>query len=147
MFEKRFYYLVKFQFLGYRYHGWQKQPDVKTLHSVIDRTLKYILEDRKFKTLSASRTDAKVSAVRSVFELFLIDKPLEDFGSFIKEFNKNLPQDIRILSIEQIDSNFNVIRDSKFKEYHYVFSEGEVPPLLFTHFNNHPRSFRYRNDD
>ena len=51
MFEKRFYYLVKFQFLGYRYHGWQKQPDVKTLHSVIDRTLKYILEDRKFKNL------------------------------------------------------------------------------------------------
>ena len=137
MFEKRFYYLVKFQFLGYRYHGWQKQPDVKTLHSVIDRTLKYILEDRKFKTLSASRTDAKVSAVRSVFELFLIDKPLEDFGSFIKEFNKNLPQDIRILSIEQIDSNFNVIRDSKFKEYHYVFSEGEkchpfCSPILTT---------------
>ena len=137
MFEKRFYYLVKFQFLGYRYHGWQKQPDVKTLHSVIDRTLKYILEDRKFKTLSASRTDAKVSAVRSVFELFLIDKPLEDFGSFIKEFNKNLPQDIRILSIEQIDSNFNVIKDSKFKEYHYVFSEGEkchpfCSPILTT---------------
>ena len=89
MFEKRFYYLVKFQFLGYRYHGWQKQPDVKTLHSVIDRTLKYILEGRKFKTLSAGRTDAKVSAEKSVFELFLIDKPLEDFRSFIKEFNKN----------------------------------------------------------
>ena len=137
MFEKRFYYLVKFQFLGYRYHGWQKQPDVKTLHSVIDRTLKYILEDRKFKTLSAGRTDAKVSAERSVFELFLIDKPLEDFGSFIKEFNKNLPQDIRILSIEQIDSNFNVIKDSTCKEYHYVFSEGEkchpfCSPILTT---------------
>ena len=110
-----------------------KQPDVKTLHSVIDRTLKYILEDRKFKTLSASRTDAKVSAVRSVFELFLIDKPLEDFGSFIKEFNKNLPQDIRILSIEQIDSNFNVIKDSKFKEYHYVFSQKGRSATPFVH--------------
>jgi len=137
MFEKRFYYLVKFQFLGYRYHGWQKQPDVKTLHSVIDRTLKYILEGRKFKTLSAGRTDAKVSAVKSVFELFLIDKPLQNFESFIKEFNNNLPQDIRILSIEQIDSNFNVIKDSKFKEYHYIFSEGEkchpfCSPILTT---------------
>ena len=41
MFQKRYYYLVKFQFLGYRFHGWQKQPKTKTLHLMIDRTLKY----------------------------------------------------------------------------------------------------------
>ena len=56
MFQKRYYYLVKFQFLGYRFHGWQKQPNTKTLHLMIDRTLKYVLKDRYFKTLAASRT-------------------------------------------------------------------------------------------
>ena len=50
MFDKRYYYLLKIQYLGYRFHGWQKQPDVKTIHLMIDRTLKFILKDIRFKT-------------------------------------------------------------------------------------------------
>ena len=125
MFQKRYYYLIKFQFLGYRFHGWQKQPKTKTLHLMIDRTLKYVLEDQDFKTLAASRTDAKVSAEESAFELFLRDKSIEDEVQFLVDFNANLPQDIRALSIEQVSANFNIIQDSKYKEYHYLFSNGE----------------------
>lgn len=125
MFQKRYYYLIKFQFLGYRFHGWQKQPNTKTLHLMIDRTLKYVLKDQYFKTLAASRTDAKVSAEEAAFELFLRDKPLEDEVQFLVDFNANLPQDIRALSIEQVSADFNIIQDSKYKEYHYLFSNGE----------------------
>ena len=125
MFQKRYYYLVKFQFLGYRYHGWQKQPNNKTLHLMIDRTLKYILKDQSFKTLAASRTDAKVSAEMAAFELFLNGAPLESLDQFLDEFNCNLPQDIRAISINEVSPEFNVIQDSKHKEYHYVFSNGE----------------------
>ena len=125
MFQKRFYYLVKFQFLGYRFHGWQKQPNTKTLHLMIDKTLRYILGDQSFKTLAASRTDAKVSAQEAAFELFLRNEPLEDLSLFLEDFNANLPQDIRALSIEKVNSEFNVIQDSKFKEYHYIFAQGE----------------------
>lgn len=124
MFNKRYYYLVKIQYLGYRFHGWQKQPDVKTLHLMIDRTLKYILGDQKFKTLGAGRTDAMVSANEAALELFLYNKPIEDLDAFLNLFNYNLPQDIRALSIKEVSSDFNVIQDSKIKEYHYVFSEG-----------------------
>ena len=137
MFQKRYYYLVKFQFLGYRFHGWQKQPNTKTLHLMIDRTLKYVLKDRYFKTLAASRTDAMVSAQEAAFELFLRDHPLEDIDQFMVAFNANLPQDIRALSIEQVSADFNIIQDSKFKEYHYLFSEGQkfhpfCAPILTT---------------
>lgn len=137
MFDKRFYYLIKIQYLGYRFHGWQKQPDVKTLHLMIDRTLKYILKDQRFKTLGAGRTDAMVSANEAALELFLHDKPIEDFDAFLEFFNFNLPQDIRALSIKEVDKNFNVIQDSKLKEYHYVFSEGQknhpfCAPILTT---------------
>ena len=148
MFEKRFYYLVKFQFLGYRYHGWQKQPDVKTLHSVIDRTLKYILEDRKFKTLSASRTDAKVSAVRPVFELFLIDKPLEDFGHLSKNSIKIYHRTLEYYPLNKSIQILMLLKIQNLKNTIMFFQKGRSATLLlFTHFNNHPRSFRYRNDD
>ena len=92
---------------------------------MIDKTLRYILGDQSFKTLAASRTDAKVSAQEAAFELFLRNEPLEDLSLFLDDFNANLPQDIRALSIEKVTSDFNVIQDSKFKEYHYIFAQGE----------------------
>lgn len=125
MFNKRYYYLIKIQYLGYRFHGWQKQPDVKTIHLMIDRTLKYILGETKFKTLGAGRTDAMVSANEAALELFIYNDPIADFDEFMDLFNHNLPQDIRALSIKEVDKDFNVIQDSKVKEYHYVFSEGQ----------------------
>ena len=124
MLQKRYFYLVKVQFLGYRFHGWQKQPNTKTVHLMIDRTLKFILGDQKFKTLGAGRTDAMVSANEAAFELFLDQKPLEDLTTFLELFNHNLPQDIRVLSIKEVDEKFNIIKDSKLKEYDYVFAEG-----------------------
>ena len=124
MLQKRYFYLVKVQFLGYRFHGWQKQPNTKTVHLMIDRTLKFILGEQQFKTLGAGRTDAMVSANEAAFELFLDQKPLEDLTTFLELFNHNLPQDIRVLSIKEVDEKFNIIKDSKLKEYHYVFAEG-----------------------
>jgi len=134
--KKRYYYLVKFQYLGYRFHGWQKQPDVKTIHLMIDKTLNYVLEGAKFKTLGASRTDAMVSANESAFELFLYEE-IKDVKAFLDWFNYNLPQDLRALSIEKVDKDFNIIQNSKIKEYHYVFSEGQknhpfCAPILTT---------------
>lgn len=125
MFEKRFYYLIKIQYLGYRFHGWQKQPNLKTIHLMIDRTLKFILGDQRFKTLGAGRTDAMVSANEAALELFLYEAPIKDFDAFLQLFNLNLPQDIRALSIEAVEENFNIIQHSKLKEYHYLFSEGQ----------------------
>nr|WP_191859593.1 tRNA pseudouridine synthase A [Hanstruepera ponticola] len=124
MFEqKRYYYLIKCQYLGYRFHGWQKQPNLKTLHLMIDRTFNYILEGKRFKTLTSGRTDAMVSANEAAFELFLYHK-IDNLDDFLELFNFNLPQDIRALSIVPVTKDFNIIQDSKIKEYLYVFAFG-----------------------
>lgn len=120
---KKYFYLVTVQFLGYRFHGWQKQPHLKTVHLMIDRTLKFILEDKPFKTLGSGRTDAMVSAQEAAFELFM-KHPIEDLDSFLELFNHNLPQDIRALKIREVDSEFNIIQNSKIKEYLYLFTQG-----------------------
>lgn len=124
MFKKKYFYLFKIQYLGYRFHGWQKQPKLKTIHLMIDRTFKYILEDNYFKTLAAGRTDAMVSANEAAFELFLHHK-IENEKEFLGLFNKNLPQDIRALSVEQVSEEFNIIQNSKTKEYIYLFTYGQ----------------------
>jgi tRNA pseudouridine38-40 synthase len=117
------YYLIEIQFLGYRFHGWQKQPKIKTVHLMIDRTINYVLENNKFKTLGAGRTDAMVSANQTAFELFT-ELPIFNLEEFLRLVNTNLPQDIRALNIKTVSKEFNVINDSKIKEYKYLFSEG-----------------------
>ncbi|WP_172625844.1 tRNA pseudouridine synthase A [Algibacter amylolyticus] len=124
MLLKKYFYLITIQYLGYRFHGWQKQPDVKTLHLMVDRTFNFILEGKRFKSLSSGRTDAMVSAECAAIELFLYE-PIEDLTAFLDLFNRNLPQDIRALNIKEVDAQFNIIQNSKIKEYLYLFAHGE----------------------
>lgn len=91
---------------------------------MVDRTLNFILEGKRFKSLSSGRTDAMVSAECAAIELFLYE-PLEDNQSFLELFNHNLPQDIRALDIKEVDEKFNIIQNSKIKEYLYLFAYGQ----------------------
>lgn len=122
--KSRFYYLIHIQYLGFRFHGWAKQPNIKTVHYMIDRTLTFVFGQQPFKTLGASRTDAMVSANHAVFELFLFE-PLDDLDLFLETFNKNLPADIRAIDIEETDKDFNIIKTPKEKEYIYLFAYGQ----------------------
>lgn len=117
---KRFYYLIQLQYLGFRYHGWQKQPDVITVEHMLNKTLNYVLEGKRFKIIAAGRTDAMVSVNQTYAELFIYEDEL-DLDIFLDLFNKNLPQDIRALSIEETDEQFNIIQHPKIKEYLYFF--------------------------
>lgn len=121
--EQRFYYVINLQYLGFRYSGWQKQPHQKTIEGMISKTLKFTLPGTGFKILGAGRTDAKVSALDSAFELFL-DNPIEGLDAFLVKLNKNLPPDIKAISIREVDASFNIIKDAGVKEYIYLFSFG-----------------------
>ncbi|MBD0776270.1 tRNA pseudouridine(38-40) synthase TruA [Maribacter sp. ANRC-HE7] len=129
--QQRFYYLINVQYLGFRFSGWQKQPGQKTIEGMITKTLKFIMPNVQFKILGAGRTDSKVSALDAAFELFINDVPIKDHAVFLELFNENLPSDIRVTGIKQVDESFNIIKDPKTKEYIYLFSFGS---------KNHPFS-------
>lgn len=124
MFRKRFYYLIELQYLGFRYHGWQKQPQVNTVQRMLERTIAYVLQHKNFKTLSVGRTDAMVSARQTYVELFVEGESL-DLETFFPLFNQNLPPDIRGLRIIETDEKFNIIQHPKEKEYQYLFAVNE----------------------
>jgi tRNA pseudouridine38-40 synthase len=120
------YYLIHIQYLGFRFSGWQKQPDQKTIHLMIDRTVQFVLEHDRFKTMGASRTDARVSSNHGLFELFL-GEPLINEEDFFQHFNDNLPSDIRATRIEKVDEKFNIINSTNRKAYRYYFCFGPKP--------------------
>ncbi|WP_417592140.1 tRNA pseudouridine synthase A [Owenweeksia hongkongensis] len=119
----KYYYLIRIQYLGFRYHGWATQKHHKTVQSMVDKTVAFVLGHDDFRTMGGSRTDSKVSANEMAFQLFT-KEPL-DCKSFLKDFDTNLPTDIRALCMEEVDSKFNIIQAPRLKEYLYLFSFGE----------------------
>ena len=118
-----YYYLVHLQYLGFRYHGWQKQTDFKSIHQTIEQSLTKFWGHDNFKMIGASRTDSMVSVNHGMFEL--ISKSELKESDFVQDFNRFLPADIKILKLEKTTSQFNMIQDPKLKEYIYLFSFGE----------------------
>jgi len=121
----RHYYLIGLQYLGFRFHGWQKQPDVPTVERMVQRTLRFVLDHPDFKILAAGRTDARVSVNETVIELFHDRGDIGDLELFLKDLNLNLPSDIRALWVKPTTGDFNVIQHPKTKTYIYLFSHGE----------------------
>ena len=85
--------------------------------------------------LGAGRTDARVSAQGFALQLLISGAPLPSQTGFLREMNRNLPQDIRLLSVREVPVGFNVIRDATQKTYRYYFTFGDKPhpfcaPLL-----------------
>jgi tRNA pseudouridine38-40 synthase len=122
--KKKYSYLVRLQYLGFRYSGWQKQPGQRTIEGMLQKTLKFIAPEKKFKIVGAGRTDAKVSALDGAMQLFTEHGPIEDISSFMVLFNENLPPDIKIRSLKEVAPTFAIISHKKSKEYNYLFSFG-----------------------
>lgn len=89
---------------------------------MIDKTVEFVLDGSRFKTLGCGRTDSMVSADDYAFEIFTNENLNTE--KFLSTFNKNLPADIRAKSIKKVNGKFNIIQDVKMKEYHYHFSYG-----------------------
>lgn len=120
----KFYYLIRFQYLGFRYHGWLKQSAKRTVQETIEEALHQLLPATEFQVIGASRTDSMVSAQESFFEL-ITEQEWMDPESLVTSLNKVLPPDIRILEVKQVDGQFKIISSARLKEYHYYFSFGE----------------------
>jgi tRNA pseudouridine38-40 synthase len=120
-------YLLKIQFLGFRYSGWQQQPEVKTVEGMLLKTLHFVLPGRKVKLLGAGRTDALVSAMDFGVQFILTGHALDSEPAFLKAMNSNLPPDIRLISVQEVGTDFNAIRDCKYKTYRYYFTYGAKP--------------------
>jgi tRNA pseudouridine38-40 synthase len=116
-------YLISLQYLGFRFHGWQTQPGVKTVQRMVEKTLAFVLGHSDFTCLGGSRTDAMVSVLGGAVQVFLPEEISEN--DLLEGLNTYLPMDIRALQVKKVSRAFNILRDVQWKEYHYYFSAGE----------------------
>lgn len=109
-------YLLTISYDGSKYHGFQRQNNVKSIQGEIEKYLsKYLKEDIVIK--GAGRTDRGVHACNQKAH-FETDKSIKGLKSYL---NNNLDY-IRIKNIKKVDNDFHARFSVKEKIYLYKIS-------------------------
>ena len=113
---------------GTAYQGWQKQPDKNSIQARIETALSKLCR-QDVKITGAGRTDKGVHAFGQVFH-FDCDKK---FNDICKSINSQLPEDIRVISCEEVSDEFHSRYDARWKHYSYIINTGRFNPLQRNH--------------
>jgi len=124
-------YKLTIEYDGTNYHGWQKQPGLKTIQAVIEHGLQILLGE-KTSVISASRTDAGVHALGQVAH-FKTRRKLTPFA-VLRGLNSLLPDDIVIVRVEQVTADFHSQFDAKSKVYRYTVLNRQYSSALGRHY-------------
>lgn len=111
---------------GTNYHGFQIQNNAVTVQEVLQKGVSVVLNE-KVSIIGCSRTDTGVHANQFCFNVHT-NSQINTKG-FIRGVNGHLPDDISILSCEEVPENFHARFDCKGKEYIYKIhcSESKNP--------------------
>lgn len=121
-FMKRFKLVVAYD--GTNYCGWQIQPNGITVEEVLNKTLSRFLKE-EIHIIGASRTDSGVHSFGNVavFESETTIPP----EKLCFALNPQLPEDIRIVSSEQVPGDFHPRYCDTRKTYEYHIQNGKIP--------------------
>lgn len=109
---------------GTNYHGWQLQPDVKTIEGVLNDVLSMLFNE-EIRVIGASRTDTGVHALGNIAVFDTIARmPAEKVAYAL---NQRLPDDIRIQSSSEVPLDFHPRHQNSKKTYEYKIFNAEFP--------------------
>lgn len=101
---------------GTDYSGWQIQPNGISVQEVMQKMMQIILRE-SVKITGSGRTDAGVHAAGQTAH-FHFHTELQK-QSFLNSMNGLLPEDIRVLSLEEVHNDFHARYSATGKIYHY----------------------------
>jgi tRNA pseudouridine38-40 synthase len=116
---------------GQNYHGWQSQPDGKTVQDALERALAEFVGLPRggiVATVCAGRTDAGVHALNQVVHF---DAPVvrEEF-SWVRGTNRYLPEDIAVQWARTVNADFHARNGARGRRYAFLVRESVVRPAI-----------------
>ncbi len=117
---------LKIGYIGTNFHGFQRQPDLRTVEEELIyhlRKLNYIDDLKKSRFRIAGRTDAGVHSLGNVIS-FQSEKDVR-----VNEINNSLPDDIQILASAPVRYAFKP-RYAQMRQYRYMlFQDLDIDKL------------------
>ena len=121
-------YKITISYDGTKYNGWQRQGNTdNTIQGKLNEIIgKYLSEE--VDVAGSGRTDRGVHA-RAQVASFKVKQAI-NLDKFVADINGYLPQDIRVLGIEQVDDRFHARLCALSKTYEYVIDNGEISDVF-----------------
>ena len=123
---------------GTDFFGWQTQPDMRTVQQTLEKAIAKLTCQERVHVNASGRTDAGVHAVAQVANVFSPTTiPADKLTGAI---NAHLPDDVAVLTVEDMPLAFDANRDAVRKLYRYVIHDGPVAsPFLRRYACHHKR--------
>ncbi len=113
-------YLIKFSYDGTKFHGFQRQKDVKNVQGTLEKNISKVIGE-EILIKGSGRTDAGVHAKCQAAHFDAIKKVTK---KEVLEINKMLGGEIIIKSIKEVNGNFHARHSVKKKCYVYKINNG-----------------------
>jgi len=114
-----FNYLIKIEYEGTNFVGWQSQKNGKSIQDSIEKALKKVLGS-KIKIIGAGRTDKGVHAYSQVAN-FKIKKKIDNKKIFLDSINFFLKEElISILDVIKQKKDFHARFSARLRTYEYL---------------------------
>jgi tRNA pseudouridine38-40 synthase len=117
---------LKIEYDGTDFHGWQVQPNLRTVQGEIEDKLNVMLK-HKVNLIGAGRTDMGVHALGQMAN-FQTESQL-GVEAIQRGLNGLLPDDIVVKKAEEVDLSFNARYSAKSRVYHYRIYLGRTAIL------------------
>jgi tRNA pseudouridine38-40 synthase len=108
---------------GTEFHGWQRQPGLRTVEQVLEDALQHMTGARSVTTASG-RTDAGVHAMGQAVHFLTASRHSTE--TFVRALNALLPRDVRVLRADEMPQAFHATLDARSKRYRYVIDNGRI---------------------
>lgn len=119
---------------GTNYHGWQVQPNGRTVQEVLEQSIEKML-GIKTRMNGSGRTDAGVHALGQVANFFY-SGDIEPWR-LRKGLNALTPEDIVIKRAEVVSDSFDARRDCRSRVYQYRIWNSHWPSVFHRRFSWH----------
>ena len=130
---KRINYLLRIEYIGTNYFGWQKQKDVQTVQGVLEECLRIIFKE-KIKLIGSGRTDTGVHALNQGAN-FISSKKIEE-DKLRYQINSLTPGDIVIKEVKEVEKDFHARRSAVEREYRYFILNRRFPSAYFSNYSH-----------
>jgi tRNA pseudouridine38-40 synthase len=108
---------------GTDFHGWQRQPRLRTVQQVLEESLEQLTGVRPTTTASG-RTDAGVHALGQAVNFLTASRHSTE--TFVRALNALLPRDVRVLDAMEVPQSFHATLDAKSKRYRYAIDNARI---------------------
>ena len=115
---------IQLSYDGAAYHGWQKQPNARSVQQTLQEALSTLLQT-DIEVVGAGRTDAGVSACMMVAH-FETSKACDN-EQLVYKLNKLLPHDIAVQRIWEVPDEMHARFSATSRTYHYYIHTRKDP--------------------